>query len=278
MKDKIVDFETTYFLNKRKECQNAFAKNEYQKVIDIINAPLSKIDNMLDVEIYCPQNVFDKAIFLNYLGKEVKQTSFSKINYYDFYMMAAESQFALDNKKEARELFKKAIKLNPASSRARGFELLISIQLNDYEDFLAKIQDALFFAYNRADMALFYKMLGDYLLHIGDHEMGMVSYNLSMTYKPDETIVQIIRNTAKDLNLDIESNNYLSENYMRKFHNTYNIPLMPNSKLSDLAIKMGEDAYNKKAYKAAKFSYEIAYELTYDETIKKKVEELNGKV
>ena len=278
MKDKIVDFESTYFLKKQKECQAAFSKNDFNKVLELAKEPLNKINKMDNIEMYCPQNVFESAVCLNYLGKEVKQTNISKINYYDFYNMAGQSQFSLGNKKEARELFKKAIKLDPVSSYARQFELLISIQLDDYEDFLAKIQDALFFAYKRADIALFYKMLGDYLLHIGDLEMGMVSYNLSMVYKPDETIVQIIKNTANDLNLDIDNTNYLSENYMKKFHNTYNVPLMPNNKLSDLAIKMGEDAYNKKAYKAAKLSYEIAYELTYDEKLLKKLEELNGKV
>ncbi len=272
MKDKVVDFETEYFLKKQKEAHAAFDKNDFNSTLNIIAEPIKKIEELNEAEIYCPQNVFDAAVFLNYLGKPVKQTSFSKINYYDFYMMEGSSLFNLDYKKEAREHFRKAIKFNPCGISARILDLLISIEINDYENFIENVQDALFFVYDRENMSLIYKLTGDYLLHIGDHELGIVAYHLSLLYKLDNTVSNLIKTVGTELNIDLDSQDWLSETYLKKFHNTYKIPIMPNEKLITLAKAMGKEAQIKKSYKVSLFTYKIAYELTYDENILKTIE------
>ena len=278
MKDNVVDFETEYFLKKQKEAHVAFDQNDFNKTLAIIAEPIKKIEEINETEVYCPQNVFDAAIFLNYLGKPVKQTNFSKVNYYDFYMMEGSSLFNLEYKKEARDFFRKAIKLNPCGISARILELLISVELDDYENFLENIQDALFFVYDRENMSLVYKLAGDYLLHIGDHELGIVAYHLSLLYKLDDTVANLVKTVGQELNIDIDSQDWLSETYLKKFHNTYKIPIMPNEKLITLAKAMGKEAQIKKSYKVALFVYKIAYELTYEESILKTIEYIEGMI
>ena len=277
MKENVVNFEAEYFLKKENEGQKAILDNDFTKVLDILKEPLEKIDNMQDIEMYCPQNIFDAAIFLNYLGKDVKQTSFSKVNYYDFYLMAASSHYNLGHLKEARDYYRKAIRLNPASSIARIFELTIDKELGEYDSYISNIQDALYFAYNRSDLATIYSLAGDFLAHEKDFEMAIVAYNLSVVYDLKDDTLDLISNVAKEGNIDLDSEDWLSETYMKKFYNTYKIPLMPNEKLSELASAMGDDAFHKKAYGVAKYAYKVAYELTYDEKIKAIIDEIEKK-
>ena len=145
---KVIDIDVEYFLNKEKEAQEALLDSKFDKALEIVKEPISQIDKFYQLEIYCPQNVFDSAILLNYLGKEVKQSSFAKVNFYDFYLIAGSANYNLDNKEKAREYYQKAIKLNPASSIARIFDIRISEEINDYDNLLGKFQDALYFAYN----------------------------------------------------------------------------------------------------------------------------------
>lgn len=274
---KVIDIDVEYFLNREKEAQGALLDSKFDEALDILKEPISKIDEFYQSEIYCPQNVFDSAILLNYLGKEVSQKSFAKVNFFDFYLIAGSANYNMNNKEEAREYYRKAIKLNPASSIARIFDIRISEEINDYDDLLGKFQDALYFAYNRADMGKIYKLAGDYLVHKKDFENAMVSYHLSMIYDLNDEMADIISKVATDNKIDLDNSDYLSEEKMKKFYDEYKIPLMPNDKLSELALAMGDDAYNKRSYAVAKYSYKIAYDLTFDEKIKSILDEIERK-
>ena len=274
MKENVVDFEIEYYLNKQKEAQEKLLNHEFEEVINLLKEPCEKIDEVYESDIYCPQNIFETAICLNYLGKEVHQNNLSKINFYDFYLMMASANYNLNNYEIARDYYRKAIKLDPASCIARYFEMEIDFKLNYYDDFISNAKDALYFAYTRPDMAKIYKLVGDYLRHEKDYEMAIVAYHLSIVYDLNDEVAKIVQDTAKEGKIDIEKEDWLSESYMNKFFNTYKIPLMPNELLYNLAKAMGDDAYGKKHYGAAKLGYKIAYELMLDEELKPILDEI----
>ena len=275
MKGNIVSFEAEYFLTKEKEAREAMQNEDFEKTLNIIKEPLFKIEGLDDVELYCPQNAFDQIIFLNLLGKEVHQTSFSKINYYEFYLIAASSYVYLNNLEKAKEYYEKAIKLNPASSVARISKLKIDIKTGNFENVLNDIKDAMFFAYSRNDIGEIFEIAGDYLSHENDYEMALVAYHFSIVYKVDDSVAVKITDTACKGNIDDDSKDWLSDYYMKKFYNTYKIPLMPNEKLVLLAESMGKDAFKNKAYGVSMFSFNIAYNLTLDEKYKKELDEVS---
>lgn len=274
MKENVVSFELQYYLNILREAKKKQTNKEYKEVVKLLKEPLKKLNEITSGEVYCPQNVFESAVMLNYLGKEVHQNNFAKVNYYDLYLMNAISNYELGNIEEAQKSFKQAIKLNPVSSIARRYDIEIDLKNKHYDDVLNNLQDAMFFAYKRPDIAKIYRLAGDYLRTQKDFEMALVSYYLSLAYDIDDNMMNNINDTAKEGEIDLESEDWLSESYMRKFLNAYKIPIMPNQKIYDLALAMGEDAYNKKAYKASKYSYQIAYDLMLDDELKPKLEEL----
>ena len=277
MKDNVVDFEARYYLNKQSEAKEKLLNKDFNGAISVLKTPCEKIDKLLDTEIYCPQNIFESAVCLNFLGKEVHQTNFSKINFFDFYLMMGASYYNLDDKKTAKEYYEKAIKLDPCSLFARVFEMKICIELNNFEDFLTKIQDAMFFAYFRADMAKVYNFAGDYLVYKKDYEMALVAYHLSNVYELNDDIAIKIKETASKAEIDTNSKDFLAEDYMKKFYNAYKIALMPNQNMINLSMAMGKDSYSKKDYWTSKLCYEIAYDLTYDESIKPIIKDLEEK-
>ena len=274
MRGNVVSFEAEYYSNKSKEAQAALKNDEYEKVLEIIKEPLSKIDSLDEIEVYCPQNIFEQIILLNLLGKEVHQNSFSKINYFEFYLMAATSYSSLNNFEKAKEFYEKAIKLNPANSVARISAMRVATKMNYFDGFLNNIKDAMFFAYTRNDIGQIFELAGDYLTHEKDYEMALVAYHLSIVYRIDDSVAQKITEILKKEN--IESKDWLSEYYMKKFNNTYEIPLMPNEKIVLLAEAMGADARKNNAYGVSIFSYNIAYELTLDDKYKKELDEVNA--
>ena len=82
MKDNVVDFEAKYYLNKQSEAKKKLLNEDFKGVISVLEDPCKKIDELLDTELYCPQNVFEAAVCLNLLGKEVYQRNFARINFY----------------------------------------------------------------------------------------------------------------------------------------------------------------------------------------------------
>ncbi len=277
MSEKIVSFELQYYVSKQKEAKKCLLERKFDEVIKILKEPIEKIDEVCKGDIYCPQNVFEAAVCLNYLEKEVHQNSFSKINFYDLYLMMGASHYNLENYSEAQRYYTMAIKLDPVSSIARQFSIDINLKVNNLDDILSSIQDAMFFAYTREDIAQIYKLTGDFLRIQKDYEMSIVAYFLSNVYTINSEIIKLAKKSAHEENIEINSEEWLSEGYMKKFHNTYKIPLLPNQKLYELAKAMGEDAYNKKQFTIARNSYQLAYNLMLDEELKPILDELSRK-
>ena len=277
MKDNIIDFEARYYLNKMDEAKSCLLNQDFRGIVNVLEDPCKKIDELLETEIYCPQNIFEQAVCLNLLGKEVYPRNFARINFYEFYKMMGAAFYNLGDKEKSKDYYEKAVKLDPASLFARIFEMKVSIELNDFEDFLTKIQDAMYFAYYRSDMAKVYDLAGDYLVYKKDYEMALVSYNLSNSYVLNDDMVTKIKETAEKAEIDLNEKSFLAEDYMRKFYNTYKIALMPNQNIEKLSLAVAKDAYKNKDWWASKLCYEINYDLTYDESLLPIIDELKEK-
>jgi len=278
---KLKQEDLEYLLEKQKEGINKLQKSDFNGVIRGLKEPLKKIEEVIENtngDVYCPQNIFDTCIFLNCLGKEVKQEDFPPLNFYDFYLLNAAANFNLNNLEESKTNYEKALKLNPASDICRVQLLNIKSQKNDYENFLDDIYEAFYFAYRRVEIGHLYKYVGDYLKHIKDYEMSVVAYCLSALYDLDDEAYKCADEVSKEGKFSLEDKEWLSEEYMNNFYQKYKIPLMPNERIIQLAEQMGDDAYNKKVYPISRFSYGIAYDLTLDEKYKKILEDIQSKI
>lgn len=277
MENNIVDIENEYFKKKNKEAYELLINKEFEKVVDILKEPIEKINKKLEEDKkYCPQNIFEATIFMNFLQPKLKQEDFAKINYYDFYLMNAAANYNLENFEESRKSYEKAIELNPASAIAKLQVLEMDKKEKRFDCFIDDVKNVFDFAYRRADMARAYRNVGYYLYEQKDYEMAIVAYYLSNIYQMTELSMQEVNHIAEVANIDLNEKQWLSEEMMGDFYEKYKIPLLPNQNLAKLAIIMADDAYEKKAYKAAQFTYGVAYELTLEDEYLKKIEELKN--
>lgn len=284
MENNVVDIEMEYFKRKNKEAYDKLVNKEFESVKELLVEPISKINEQFgeeqfkEVKKYCPQNIFEAAIFLNFLEPKAKDNDFASINYYDFYLMNAASNYNLGNLKESKIDYKKAIKFNPASSVARLQVLEIDKREKEFSTFVDDIKELFKYAYRRRDIALAYRDLGYYLVEIEDYEMAIVAYYLSNIYEVTEKSLEEIKNISETAKIDLESKQWLSEEMMGELYNKYKVPLLPDQNLVKLSVAMAKDAYEKKAYQTSLFSYQIAYELTLEEEYGEKIKELAEKI
>lgn len=273
MENNIVNLEEEYFKKKNQEAYQTLMNRDFNKVTELLKEPLDKIENSVKGNVYCPQNIFEAGIFLNFLDKKVEQENFAKINYYDFYLMSAAANYNLDLLDESRKNYVKAIAFNPASSIARLQVLEIDKRQKNFENYLEDVREFFNYAYRRTDIAKAYRDVGYYLYEMKDYEMSLVAYYLSNIYEFTDVAIDEIKHIAEAEKIDLDSKAWLSEEMMGEFHNKYKIPLLPSEKLTSLAIAMANDAEDKKAFPVARFAYQVAYELTLEEEYLKKVEE-----
>lgn len=279
MENKIVDMELEYFKHKNKEIYDTLIKKEFKQVVDLAKEPIERIEKKVgDERVYCPQNVFEASIYLNFLEPKATQENFSNINYYDFYLMRGSANYNLKNWEESKEDYKKALRFNPASSVARLQIMEIDKATKKFDTFVEDLKEFFKFAYRRSDIARAYRNFGYYLYEIEDFELALVAYYLSNVYEITELTTNEIMHISKVANIDLEAKAWLSEEMMGELYNKYKVPLLPDQMLVKLAKAIAEDSYEKKAYGVSLFSYKVVYELTLEEEYLKKIEELQKMV
>lgn len=275
MENNIVNLEDEFLKQRNKEALDSLLKKDFEKVKELLKEPIEKIDEKINgKKIYCPQNIFEATIFLNFLEPKAEQKDFAKINYYDFYLMMAASSYNLNEFEEAKKYYEKAIELNPASSVARLQLFEINKKEKKFDNFTEGVKEFFDYAYRRADISKAYRDVGYYLYEQKDFEMAIVAYYLSTVYELSDISMQEVRHIAEKENIDLDSKQWLSEEMMGEFYNKYKIPLLPNQKLVNLADVLANDAYEKKALRTAQFAYTVAYDLTLEEKYLDKVKEL----
>jgi len=238
MKENVVDFEYEYYLKKEKEAKQALNKCDYEKVLNIVSEPIEKIKKIDGLEIFCPQDEIDSAILLNLLSHDVKQTNFSKNNYYVFHFIAGLAYYNLNKFEDAIEHFKKAKELDPADIKSRIFELLVLDKLHKYDSFINDVQEVLYFAYRDEDLSSIYEIVGNYMLNHKDYEMAILTYYISLSYLKNEKIENKLKEIEQESGISLEEQDWLSKTYMKKLYNAYKIPIGPNEKVKKIVEKV----------------------------------------
>lgn len=275
MENNVVNFEEEYFKLKNKEAYEKLMNREFEATREMLQEPIEKIEEkMKSGKKYCPQNVFDAAIFMNFLEPKATQQDFAKSNYYDFYLMRGAASYNLNDFEDSKKHYKKAIELNPASAVARLQMFEINKLEKQFDTYVEDIKDFFKYAYRRVDMARAYRDMGYYLCEIKDYEMAIVAYYLSNIYEVTDLAIAEVKHIAEIAKIDLDSKLWLSEEMMGEFYEKYKIPLLPNQDLVKLACAIADDSYSKKALKTALFTYSVAYELTLEEKYLDKVKEL----
>lgn len=183
--------------------------NKENPIMDILNdiyfdiengnyeTPLKKLDEFMETfpgmfeddkvsEYHFFTNPLEELIFLKYIGlkKELRYIPDNKPLldlYYVYGFLLLESK----QYEKAEEYLKKAIKINPVSSRII-LELteIYKVHTYTFNEFIIRTSDALKYAYYPQDVARCYRNLGYYYVEENDFRTALALYIYSMEFEP----------------------------------------------------------------------------------------------
>lgn len=274
------------------EEQNEFAQiseNENQ-IIDILNEITPDIESgeyktalkKLDIfmESYSPMfeddetseyhfftNLLEELLFNKYIGakKTVRHIPDNQplLDLYYIYGFLLLETNQLD---KSEEYLKKAIKINPVSSRII-LELceIYKMHTYNYNKCYMYATDALKYAYFPQDIARSYRLLGQYYVEENLLETAFALFRYSMEYEMSPIAyseITYIQN--KNINLSLEESIEIIKNK--------NIQLGANPFILDTLAELANEYEENKLYAQALYFLRLQYNLTNDEELIEKIE------
>ncbi len=287
------------------DCLNEFEKEEYKQIIenktqlmDILNevayeiengkskVALEKLDKFIDeykspfendddTEYHFFTNTLEELIFMRYIGSknEIKYipTNQPVLDLYYIYgfLLLEDKQF-----EKSEKYLKKAIKINPVSSRViLELSEIYKIHTYTYNKYYMFVSDALKYAYYPQDIARCYRQLGFYYIEENQMEIALALFIYSMEYELSPQAYSEInyiqsKNSELKLNLD-ECINIIKNK---------NIQLGVNPFVLDTLYELADEYEKNRLYSQSLYYYEIIYDLTNDENILEKIKNITSKI
>ena len=178
----------------------------------------------------------------------------------------------LGRAEEAEAVLEKAIRFNPVNIGPR-FELTESYKLRKLPaKLLASVKETLPIASSPEEIARCYCDLGYYCIEIKDYDSAVAFYYASMLYARNENVIGEIQHIAMLKGKQVEPPTKSDiENAFKKYH----IKEGANPVVINMAYSLGEYCVEHNAHpQESLYYYSIAYNLTRDEEIKKKLDKL----
>ena len=257
------------------EIENGKSKVALEKLDKFINKYQSPFENDDDAEYHFFTNTLEELIFMRYIGSknEIKYipTNQPVLDLYYIYgfLLLEDNQF-----EKSEEYLKKAIKINPVSSRViLELSEIYKIHTYTYNKYYMFVSDALKYAYYPQDIARCYRQLGFYYIEENQMEIALALFIYSMEYELSPQAYSEInyiqsKNSELKLNLD-ECINIIKNK---------NIQLGVNPFVLDTLYELADEYEKNRLYSQSLYYYEIIYDLTNDENILEKIKNITSKI
>ena len=257
------------------EIENGKSKVALEKLDKFIDEYKSPFENDQFTEYHFFTNTLEELIFMKYIGNE-KEIKYIPTNqpildlYYIYgFLLLEDKQF-----EKSEKYLKKAIKINPVSSRViLELSEIYKIHTYTYNKYYMVISDALKYAYYPQDIARCYRQLGCYYIEENQMEIALALFIYSMEYElSPQTYSEIhyiqTKNSEMKLNLD-ECIDIIKNK---------NIQIGANPFVLDTLHELAEEYEKNHLYNQANYYYEIIYSLTNDEKILEKIKNKTSKI
>ena len=257
------------------EIENGKSKVALEKLDKFINKYQSPFENDDDTEYHFFTNTLEELIFMRYIGSknEIKYipTNQPVLDLYYIYgfLLLEDKQF-----EKSEKYLKKAIKINPVSSRViLELSEIYKIHTYTYNKYYMFVSDALKYAYYPQDIARCYRQLGFYYIEENQMEIALALFIYSMEYELSPQAYSEInyiqsKNSELKLNLD-ECINIIKNK---------NIQLGVNPFVLDTLYELADEYEKNRLYSQSLYYYEIIYDLTNDENILEKIKNITSKI
>ena len=220
-------------------------------------------------------NPLEEKIFFNYIGAE-------KIVRYipdyhpllDLYYVYGFLLFEDSQLDESEKYLKKALKINPVSSRVI-LELteIYKKHTPNFNKFYMYVEEALKYAYYPNDIARCYRSLGYYYIEEEQLKVATALFKHSLQYEMSPLAYSELE-YIKSKGEYFELSDFECEEIIRD----KNIQIGPNIFITDTINELIAKYEKENAYAQAIYFYEILYDLTLDVTIIEKIKTLKNNI
>lgn len=250
---------------------------EYETALDKLDRFMESFYETFDddrvSEYHFFTNPLEEILFNEYIGakKTVRYIPDNKPLldlYYIYGFLLLESK----QYEKAEEYLKKAIKINPVSSRII-LELceIYKVKTYNYNKYFLFATDALTYAYYPQDIARSYRSLGYYYIEENQMETAFAIFTYSMEFELSPMAyseINYIKSKNPEINLTLdESINILKEK---------NIQIGVNPFILKVLTELIEEYESDKLYNQALYFLKLEYNLTNDEKTLEKIENIQN--
>lgn len=248
---------------------------EYESALNLISSfmdvfpPMFEDDQVSEYHYFT--NPLEEEIFNRYVGAE-KVVRYIPDNqplldlYYAYGFLLLET----NNMKESEEYLKKALKINPVSSRIL-LELseIYKIKTPSFNKFFMYTTQALEYAYYPNDLARCYRNLGHFYIEENNLETAAALFSYSMKYELSPLAYKELKYIeSKGQNID------LSREECVELMEKKNIQVDANPFIIETLTQLAEKYDREHAYSQALYFYELLFDLTNDKDIIEKMNEI----
>ena len=216
-------------------------------------------------------NPLEELLFYKYVGAE-KIVRYIPDNkpVLDLYYIYGFLLLETNKYDKAEEYLKKAIKINPVSSRII-LELceIYKLHTYNYNKYFMYATDALKYAYMPQDIARSYRSLGYYYIEENQFETAFALFRYSMEYELNPMAyseINYIQNKDKSIDLSLDESMEIIKNK--------NIQLGANPFILETLDEFIREYEENKLYSQTLYFLELKYNLTNDEKLIEKIENL----
>lgn len=224
-------------------------------------------------EYYCFNNSLEEIIFREIFKPEKNICSLLPENTGEVYYMYGACLFEAKRYDEAKIILEKAVTYNPVNTNYL-FELSEIYKLRrDWKNYLNNNHNCLKYAYSSKTIARCYRNLGFYYIEENCYELAIALYHLSIHYDPNAVMAynELHYISAKS---GLEIDRVDSHKTIKSLEKN-GIQIGPNKFILDMAYSIGRNAQKNNRNEFAKYFYNIVFDLTGDEEIKKIIAEID---
>lgn len=216
-------------------------------------------------------NPLEEIIFMEYIGceKEMRYIPDNK-PLLDLYYIYGFLLFENQEFEEAEESLKKAVKINPVSSRViLELSEIYKMHTPTFNKFIIYTSDALKYAYYPQDLARCYRNLGYYYIEENQFDVATALFKYSMEYEMSIMAyneLQYIESKGHNINITLnEAISILEEK---------NIQIGVNPFVLSTLEELAKEYESNKLYNQSLYFYNLLYNITHDEKTSTKISEI----
>ena len=205
--------------------------------------------------------------------KDLRQAD---IPYSEIYLLYGTILVELQDFEKAKAILKTALRWNPIAAPINFEYAEIFKMIGDYEEFFRLTVDAFKLAYRATDIARCYRNLGFYFIEKELYQEAAGCYFMSTLFEPEskQAMSELYYISTKTNKEAVNPSN----KEMKKISNKYGFPLGPDDDVVGLSFVHGKHFYEQEDYGWAGYFWNITYDLTKDDEIKKRLDELEQKL